>query len=117
MALVMLTHMIGTLKRGYTTIDCVGERAASETASRVQQTYVSGAMNALPALAAKAVERELQQAGGRGKVVCFCPTANQAQFVSELFTAMGVENGALHSRKSQAYAATARASTSSERCC
>ena len=32
----------------------------------------------------------------------FCPTANQAQFVSELFSAMGVENDPLHSRKSQA---------------
>ena len=30
-------------------------------------------------------------------------TANQAQYISELFSAMGVENSPLHSRKSQAF--------------
>ena len=54
--------------RGYLTVDCVGEQSASETASRVEQRYVAGEMNALPALAATAVRRELKEAGGKGKV-------------------------------------------------
>ena len=64
---------------------------------------MSADMNALPALAAAVVRRELGAAKGSGKVVVFCPTANQAQFVSELFEEMGIANSALHSRKSQAY--------------
>ena len=60
-------------------------------------------MDSLPGLAAAVVRRELNTAQGRGKVVVFCPTANQAQFLSELFTAMGIANAPLHSRKSQSY--------------
>ena len=63
---------------------------------------MSADMNALPALAAAVVRREIAAAQGSGKVVVFCPTANQAQFVSELFVEMGIANSALHSRKSQA---------------
>ena len=68
-----------------------------------EQEYMSADMNTLPALAAAVVRRELGAAKGSGKVVVFCPTANQAQFVSELFEEMGIANSALHSRKSQAY--------------
>ena len=92
-----------TLKPGHEVIDVVGVGADSETASRVEQEYMSADMNALPALAAALVRRELGAAKGSGKVVVFCPTANQAQFVSELFEEMGIANSALHSRKSQAY--------------
>ena len=91
-----------TLRPGHETIDCVGQAADSETASRVEQEYMSADMNALPALAAAVVRREIAAAQGSGKVVVFCPTANQAQFVSELFVEMGIANSALHSRKSQA---------------
>ena len=91
-----------TLKRGHTVIDCVGVVDA-ETASKVSQSAVCAEMNSVYALAALAVRRELESADGRGKVVVFCPTANQAQFTSELFGKMGVANDALHSRKSQAY--------------
>ena len=92
-----------TLKRGHTVVDCVGELADAETASKVTQRLVCAEMNAVYGLAALAVRREILEAGGLGKVVVFCPTANQAQFTSELFNSMGVENDPLHSRKSQAY--------------
>ena len=99
-----LSAVLGrTLRPGHVVIDCVGAAGDSETASRVSQAYLSAGMNAVPALAAEAVRAELGGEGGKGKVVVFCPTANQAQFVSELFEAMGVPNSPLHSRKSQAY--------------
>ena len=60
-------------------------------------------MNALPGLAAAVVRHELDAQNGHGKVIVFCPTANQAQFVSDLFAQLGVANDPLHSRKSQAF--------------
>ena len=99
-----LSKVLGTtLRADHRVIDCVGMQAESETASRVTQEVLTAPMNAGPGLAAAVVRAELARAKGEGKVVVFCPTANQAQFVSELFSAMGVRNSPLHSRKSQAY--------------
>ena len=92
-----------TLRADHRVLDCVGGAAESETASKIDQSVIVTEMNAVPGLAAALVRRELQEGGGKGKVVVFCPTANQAQFVSELFSAMSVKNAPLHSRKSQAY--------------
>lgn len=97
-----LSSVLGnTLRPDHTVIDCVGAQAQSETASLVTQHVLTAPMNDVPGLAAAVVREEL--AGGEGKVVVFCPTANQAQFVSELFEEMGIANSPLHSRKSQAY--------------
>ncbi len=99
-----LSSVLGTaLRPDHRVIDCVGSAAQLETASLVSQQVLAAEMRALTGLAAAVVRQELEAADGRGKVVVFCPTANQAQFVSELFEAMGVRNAPLHSRKSQAY--------------
>ena len=102
-----LTQILSkTLKPGHLTIDCIGSAAASETATKVDQAYISCAMDELSSVAAAVVRGEVgphDAAHKEGKVVVFCATANQAQFVSELFDAMGIANDALHSRKSQAY--------------
>ena len=69
-----LSSVLGkTLRPDHVTIDCVGSAAASETASRVEQAYVSCGMNELPGLAADVVAKELRDANGEGKVVVFCP--------------------------------------------
>ena len=99
-----LSSVLGrALRPGHRVIDCVGSAAQSETASLVSQQVFCAEMSAVPGIAAVVVREELKAAAGRGKVVVFCPTANQAQFVSELFDTMGVRNAPLHSRKSQAY--------------
>ena len=99
-----LSAMLGrTLKPEHLVIDCVGAAADDETASRVEQAYVAADMNELPGLAAAVLRKELSDADGRGKIIVFLPTANQAQYVSELLTSMGVPNDPLHSRKSQAF--------------
>lgn len=99
-----LSAVLGrTLKPDHRVIDCVGAAADDETASRVTQSYMAADMNRLPAIAAAVVSKELADADGRGKVIVFLPTANQAQFVSDLFASMGVPNQPLHSRKSQAF--------------
>ena len=96
--------MLGrTLRPDHAVIDCVGAAADDETASRVEQSYVAADMNELPGLAAAILRKELSDANGRGKVIVFLPTANQAQYVSELLSSMGVPNDPLHSRKSQAF--------------
>ena len=92
-----------TLRPDHAVIDCVGAAADDETASRVEQSYVAADMNELPGLAAAILRKELSDANGRGKVIVFLPTANQAQYVSELLSSMGVPNDPLHSRKSQAF--------------
>jgi len=90
-----------TLRSDHIVIDCVGAAADGETSSNVRQSYISSDMNDLPALAAAIVRCELD--GGNGKVIVFCPTANHAEFLSELMRKMGVPNKPLHSRKSQAF--------------
>lgn len=87
-----LSAVLGqTLKRGHRVVDCVGAAADSETASKVAQSYLAAEMNAVPALAALAARRALADAAGSGKIVVFCPTANQVQFVSRRFAAMRFE--------------------------
>jgi len=99
-----LESMLGqTLRADHVVIDCVGAAADDETASKVAQSYMRADMNALPALATGIVRRELEAAKGNGKCIVFCPTANQAQFLSDLMSEMGVPNDPLHSRKSQAF--------------
>lgn len=79
-----LAAMLGkTLRKDHVVVDCVGQSADDETASRVSQSYMSADMNALPGLAASIVRRELDTARGTGKVIVFCPTANQAQVCAD----------------------------------
>eukprot|EP00316_Scyphosphaera_apsteinii_P001147 CAMPEP_0119343178 /NCGR_PEP_ID=MMETSP1333-20130426/106284_1 /TAXON_ID=418940 /ORGANISM="Scyphosphaera apsteinii, Strain RCC1455" /LENGTH=550 /DNA_ID=CAMNT_0007355555 /DNA_START=75 /DNA_END=1724 /DNA_ORIENTATION=- len=91
------------LREHHVQVDCIGTAAARETVSSVTQSFAVCSMDELPTCAAATITRELELNKGLGKVVVFCPTANQAQFISELMESFGVPNNPLHSRKSQSY--------------